>query len=433
MVNPTELIEVTLDDQHHRRLRQRLRRIVIPVACVIMMLGAILAIATFSYQQNRRDALALSDDLLRELQRHIATEVKGYLAPAAYLARLAAGGLGSQAFGTDFLSLTEVLAMHVLENYPQLVTVNIADTKGNFLMPKRMPDGSIHTKRIERADTATRVTWRRRNLQGEVIAVEHAEDDDYDPRVRPWYRGAVSGRKLYWSDIYIFFTDQKPGVTASLPIIADDGELRGVFGLDIDLEQLSAFLASLHIGRSGRAMIIDETGRLVAYPDLTRLFKRVGEDLQPVKLDDLGDPVLTRAFNHFRIEGYGYRVLDVDHRRYISTASSLHATIGRHWSLFIVVPEEDFVGFVTRNTRQALAMSLVTVSLASLLAGLLVVQGLRADRNAQLVLEQSAAARGPEPGLLRAGVTGDAVRSRGRRIPWYSSRQSRLVQWACAE
>ena len=55
-MDSTELIEVTPDDQHRRRLRQRLRRIVIPVACVIMMLGAILAIATFSYQQNRRDA-----------------------------------------------------------------------------------------------------------------------------------------------------------------------------------------------------------------------------------------------------------------------------------------------------------------------------------------------------------------------------------------
>jgi class 3 adenylate cyclase len=54
----------------------------------------------------------------------------------------------------------------------------------------------------------------------------------------------------------------------------------------------------------------------------------------------------------------------------------------------IVVPEEDFVGFVTQNNRQALALSLVIVALASLLAGLLVVQGLRADRNAQLVLER---------------------------------------------
>jgi hypothetical protein len=149
------LAEVTPDDQHRQRLRQRGRRIVIPVACVFMMLRAILAIAAFSYQQNRRDALVLSDDLLRELQRRIATEVKGYLAPAADMARLAAGVLQSQAFGTAFPVLTEVLAMHVLENYPQLVTVNIADTKGNFLMPKRMPDGSIHTRRIERTGAAT--------------------------------------------------------------------------------------------------------------------------------------------------------------------------------------------------------------------------------------------------------------------------------------
>ena len=127
------------------------------------------------------------------------------------MATLAAGVLRGQAFGTDFPSLTEVLAVHVLETYPQLATVNIADTKGNFLMPKRMPDGSIHTKRIERTDAATRVTWRRRNPQGEVIAVEHAEDDNYDPRGRPWYRSAVSGRKLSWSDIYIFSPTRSRG------------------------------------------------------------------------------------------------------------------------------------------------------------------------------------------------------------------------------
>src|SRR4030095_12467918 len=40
-------------------------------------------------------------------------------------------------------------------------------------------------------------------------------------------------------------------------------------------------------------------------------------------------------------------------------------------------------------------MSLVIVSLASLLAGLLVVQGLRADRNAQLVLERQQQLAGP--------------------------------------
>jgi class 3 adenylate cyclase len=352
------------------------------------MLGTILAIALFSYHHNRRDALALSDDLLRELQQRIAIAVKGYLAPAADMARLTTNVLQSQTFNTDFPALTEVLAIHVLDSYPQLAMAYVADPQGNFLMTRRMPDDSIHTKRIERTDSAIQVTWHRRNPQGEVVAVEHAEDDGYDPRLRPWYDGAVSTGKLYWSDIYIFFTDQKPGVTVSLPIIADNGELRGVLGLDIDLEQLSAFLAGLQIGRSGRAMIIDEAGRLVASPDPARMFTKVGDTLQPIRLDELGDVVLTRAFNHFRIEGYGHRTLEVNRRRYSSTASSLSTTVGRNWSVLIVVPEEDFVGFVARNNRRALSMGLVVVGLASLLAGLLVVQGLRADRNARLVLER---------------------------------------------
>jgi hypothetical protein len=227
---------------------------------VIVMLGTILAIAMFSYRRNHRDALALSDDVLQELQHRIATEVKGYLAPATDMARLAAGILRSQTFGSDSPALTEVLAMHVLDRYPQLAMAYVADPQGNFLMTERMPDGSIHTKHIERTDTAVRVTWHRRNPQGEVVSVEDVEDDGYDARLRPWYRAAVSSGKLYWSDIYIFFTTQQPGVTVSLPIIADTGEFRGVLGLDIDLEQLSAFLASLQIGRSGQAMIIARLG-----------------------------------------------------------------------------------------------------------------------------------------------------------------------------
>ena len=385
----TELIDVELDTQRRRQLRRRLQRIIIPVACVIVMLGAILAIAMFNNHRNRRDALALSDDLLRLLHHRIATEVKDYLAPAADIARLAAGVLQNQAFGTAFPPLTAALSMQILKNYPQLAMVYVADTKGNFLMQKKMPDASIHTKRIEHTAAATpQVTWIRRNPRGEVVAVEDVTDDTYDPRVQPWYRGAITDRDLHWSDVYIFFTDQKPGVTASLPVITDDGEIRGVLGLDIELEQMSAFLASLRIGRSGRAMIIDEAGHLVAYPDLARTFKQVGENFQSVRLDELGDPVLTRAFDRFRIEGLGHRILDVDGRHYISTASSLRATVERNWSILSVVPEEDFVGFVTRNNRKALAMSFVIVGLASLLAALLVVQGLRADRNAQLVLER---------------------------------------------
>jgi adenylate cyclase len=194
----TDLFDVELDTQRRRRLRRRLQRSVIPVACVIVILGAILAIATLSYHRNRRDALALSDDLLRLLHHRIATEVKDFLTPAADMARLVAGVLQNQAFVSAFPPFTAALSMQVLKNYPQLAMVYVADTKGNFLMQKKMPDASIHTKHIEYTIAATpRVTWIRRDPRGEVVAVEDVTDDTYDPRVRPWYRGAITDRDLH--------------------------------------------------------------------------------------------------------------------------------------------------------------------------------------------------------------------------------------------
>jgi class 3 adenylate cyclase len=382
------LRKVTLDTQRRHRARRRLLRIAIPVACVIVMLGAILIIAALSYHHNRRDALALSDDLLALLKQRVEMQVKDYLVPASKLPHIAAGLLRDQDFGGGLPALIEPLALHILETYPQLAMFYVANPQGHFTMGKRMPDGSIHTKMIVRSDAGVETTWRRRNSQGEITGVETVSDETYDPRVRPWYRGAVEKQSLYWSDIYIFFTDQKPGMTISLPIRRGDGDLLGVVGLDIALEHLSAFLASLKIGQHGRAMIVDEHGRLVAYPDLSRTFKQVGDQLHPAALETLNDLVLTRAFNRLRIEGEGHRQLDVEGQRYISAAASLRLIVGRHWSVLIVARESDFVGFVAKNNRRALMMSLGIVGLTSLLATLLMVQGLRADRNAQLVLDR---------------------------------------------
>jgi hypothetical protein len=162
----------------------------------------------------------------------------------------------------------------------------------------------------------------------------------------------------------------------------------GVIGLDIELTSLSAFLGSLQIGRSGRAMIIDETGRLVAYPEVARMMKEKGGELVALRLNELGDPVLDRAFNRFLIEKDGRRELSVQGITYINTFSSLQSAVDKRWSILIVVPSQDFVGFVSSNNRKALLMSIGVVILASLLAGLLIWQGLQADRSARLLLER---------------------------------------------
>jgi class 3 adenylate cyclase len=255
-------------------------------------------------------------------------------------------------------------------------------------MHRQNPDGGIDTKIISRDPSNVTVTWIYRDAAGNVLDREISGDDGYDPRARPWYKGADETGKLCWSDVYVFFTDKVPGLTVSYPLYSQDDQLLAVFGIDIRLEKISTFLANLTIGKSGRAMIIEDDGVLVAYPELERAFRRNGDTLETVMLDELDDPVLTRALNRFKIEGHGRRVLEVDGRRYLNTVSSLKSSFGRDWSVMIVVPEEDFVGFLRANLRKVLSMTGVIVVITGILAVLLVYQGLRSDRNARSLLER---------------------------------------------
>ena len=96
--------------------------------------------------------------------------------------------------------------------------------------------------------------------------------------------------------------------------------------------------------------------------------------------------MLQRAYSRFKIEGHGHRDFSVDDQRYLTSAFHFPTHFGRELTVFIIVPEADFVGFLTQNNRNVLLMSVGVLVLTLLMAAIMVYQGLRADRSAQLVL-----------------------------------------------
>lgn len=389
MAERIELVDYSEEGEALRQqVRQRRRRVVIPVLGVAALILALLAIALYSHYSNRAGALALSEDVLANLDRRIHAEVENYLQPAATVGTILSGVLEDPSLVSmkDRREIASPMASEILSTLTQLSIVSFGTPEGEFLMFRRMADGAIDIKVIQRPESGTRTLWIRRNPQGETTGVEVVPNDGYDPRDRPWYQGAVQRDGPYWTDVYVFFTDRRPGVTASRPFRAPDGTLLGVLGLDITLDQLGLFLSGLEIGDTGRAMIIDDAGHLVAYPDLDEMLETEGETLTTASLEELSDPVLTRAWNRFRVEGHGRRTIELDGRRYISTVSSLRDVVERDWSVMMVVPEDEFVGFVQDNSERVLWMSLGAVLLTASMAALLVRQGLRADHAARRVL-----------------------------------------------
>jgi len=375
-------------DIHRLERRRRLTRSLLPVFYLLALAVVALVIARSTYLKNRKDAVALSDTFLEVLAQQITSRLEKHLSPATEMVKLASGIYQAKNWGSDAVDLFETLGMQFLKVYPQIQSFQIGIQNGSFLMTRRMPDGAVDTKIIKQQDGGREVRWVRRDPAGKVRRIEYDPDDRYDPRDSPWYKGAVRTHAIYWTDVYVFFTGRAPGVTAALAVFDADNKLLGVLSIDLELASLSRFLAGLRIGETGSAFIISETGQLVASPALDRMLGNTDGSPAPLKLDELGEPVLTRAFDRFRVEGYGIRHLTVDNRRYSSMAASLQSLVGRKWAVLITVPEDDFVGFLDKNIQRALILSSIAFGMVALMVGLLVAQSLAAERTAKKLADR---------------------------------------------
>lgn len=90
---------------------------------------------------------------------------------------------------------------------------------------------------------------------------------NYDPRVRPWYRGALNGsEKISRTDPYV---DEATGgliVSNSAPIKNAEGRVIGVMAIDVSSARITEILNSIKIGETGYCMMIHKSGMVLADP-----------------------------------------------------------------------------------------------------------------------------------------------------------------------
>ena len=90
--------------------------------------------------------------------------------------------------------------------------------------------------------------------------------EDYDPKVRGWYRQAADSGELSITDPY------QDGITGNMVIslvmpFKEGGELVGVIGLDVETSALSRFIVGQKIMGEGSGILLDRSGNVIAAPN----------------------------------------------------------------------------------------------------------------------------------------------------------------------
>lgn len=124
---------------------------------------------------------------------------------------------------------------------------------------------------------------------------------------RPWYQ-AAKDKKHMLTEPYVDASTGELIVSAASPVCDESGNVLGVAGLDISMDQISEMLKTYVVGDTGYIMLTSENGTIVYHPDDSLIQKNISE----VELSDnlveqcqKGEEAFLK-YKAFGVSKYGY-------------------------------------------------------------------------------------------------------------------------------
>jgi len=334
---------------HTRSIRWNLLLNVLSV--VVLLAAGILGAMIFG---TRRAVSTLSSEIVDRTVGQVSAKLDAFLAPATegldQLEGWADGGLLDPGAPSEAIGLL----LPVLRSHPQVTALLIAGDSGRGVLVKRDTEGwECRAVSVGREGMEARY-WRWTDeVPGEGTAPEPI---GYDPRERPWWREAVrdGAKRVHWTEPYIFFTAQRPGITASRAIASRDRE-RLVVAVDILLDDLTAFTEGLRVGSGGVAFLLDDKGTLIARPEASRAGAAASARIPLLaKVSEIDVPVIRDAARELRgpaPRGVERGSEERRARRFESAGRTWWGKASRHPGsdhaplfILVLIPESDLLG-----------------------------------------------------------------------------------------
>lgn len=338
----------------------------------------------------QRGADNAAQSLMRSASSHIVSRSTAFLAQAERMAELTARMIDERSLdATDRPRLMRYLWQQLMAN-PYLAGMYVGYEDGGFTYVMRVQTVAgdhFMFKTIEEARRARRVTVTWRNAFYEEIVPDETMIDGYDPRLRPWYAAATRGLNSGWTEPYMFWTTNRPGVTVARAAHCEAGVLACVIGVDITLGDLSNFFGQLQQEIGGRAFLVTSDAGIVAASELagpvtTRgAAQRLGQELVAVTdlKDSLPAAVWSAGMSPGGLHPVGYRTLDWNQTSYLAELSTFDFH-GLSWLVGVAVPRAGPLGWFA-SVRDSVFWLVAGIALVTVLAAIAlsqpIVAGLR--------------------------------------------------------
>ena len=345
----------------------------------------------FNYTRNSETALLMAEQILAEVNGKVLREMRLNYAPYRMLAESVPRLTDLQRKPLGLIHPLTPMLLDTLESTPHLYSLYMGYADGDFYQAIAIPDlaaARAHLGAPPEARFALRnisgrepnrvESWSFLDQKRAILAARTLPAPAFDPRKRTWYRQAIKTDRTIKTNIYVYASLGEPGTTLARRF--GERPPKGVFGVDVTLESVSAFLREQQVGEHGQVIVFAADGQVTGHPDPSRVTRTVKDrdgnpHVLPARVGDLGDPVLDALFARYAAgEDLGQRMLTLEAggQTYLAMLSAIPTWVSSREYVAVIAPESDFTGPVaavrTRSLLFSLALLLASIPVVAFAA-----------------------------------------------------------------
>lgn len=337
----------------------------------------------YNYEENSKATINIAEDLLSEVSRKITWRVESLFESTVMLTN-EVSELSYLPTKPDFMSHpAQWFLVESLLARPNIYSVYIGFADGDFYQLISLPEENGQLRDLLNAPKEARLAvrrvfdrpadgrrielWQFLNRERRMVGSKGLRFTNYDPRNRPWFQQAMGTEEVIHTGYYIFGSTDGMGMTFARRF---DGNVPGVFGVDITLDGLSRYFADQKVGRNGFVFMFNEKLQITAHPDPASVLATTempgGRKTVRLSLRDLPDPLMGALADAVEkwdgtSRGMVLRAGGVRHLVHLETIES-QGTEKEY--LAVAAPLSDFTGYMDRTRTRSLIFAGLIILLA---------------------------------------------------------------------
>ncbi|MBD1806715.1 SpoIIE family protein phosphatase [Microcoleus sp. FACHB-SPT15] len=345
-------------------------RLILVVPFVLQIFAAVGLTGYLSLRNGQQAVNDLATQLRLEIAARIYQHLKTYMATPHLINQINANAVRQGLLNLEDSKSLERYFWAQTELFPEMATIAFANERGEFVgangleqyivVANESTGGAMRRYAVDNRGDRTKLLFNRPN---------------YDARVRSWYRTAVQLGSPAWDEVSVSFSDRRLDISATYPFYDKTGRFKGVLLGEQTLSQISHFLQSLKISRSGQTFIVERSGDLIGSSTTEQPFLIVEGKAKRLRATDSKE-ILIRSTAQYLVKEFGdfsqirnSQQLNfvLEGQRQFVQVLPFQSGSSLDWLIVVVVPESDFMERINTNTRSTILLCLAALILAIIL------------------------------------------------------------------